>query len=60
VRVDLTTSEIDLLMRLCSGCDAMEDGKAKDEARRLERYFRRLLRSGQIIERGYLKGDRSD
>jgi hypothetical protein len=46
MRVDLTEDEVDLLMRLCSGCDDMDDEgdtKSKKVAMRLERYFRRIL-----------------
>jgi len=43
MRLDLTEDEIDLLMRLCGGCDD-SDTRTKRLAMRLERYFRRKLR----------------
>jgi hypothetical protein len=45
VRVDLTADEIDLLRRLCGGCDDMNhdgDVQSKRVAMRLERYFARI------------------
>jgi len=42
VRLDLTPDEVDLLLRLCSGCDDADES-TKSTARRLERYLRRLL-----------------
>jgi|HubBroStandDraft_5_1064220.scaffolds.fasta_scaffold179815_4 hypothetical protein len=51
MRLDLTEDEIDLMMRLCGGCDDsdttprdIEATRTKRLAMRLERYFRRKLR----------------
>lgn len=42
MRLDLTPDEVDLLARLCSGCDDAE-AKTRDLAQRIERYLRRRL-----------------
>lgn len=44
MRLDLTSDEVDLVVRLVSGMDDCEDEKTKRIAERIERYLRRKLR----------------
>lgn len=49
MRLDLTRDEVDLLMRLCSGCDDME-GDDQAVAMRLDRHLSRLLALAAPLE----------
>lgn len=49
VRLDLTRDEVDLLMRLASGCDD-SDEETSAIAARVERYLRRRLALPDVLE----------